>query len=102
MRRAVTTEPNEALPIERGQVTRSEFALQVLERRGLRAERGLADLAHVRDMKVDEFTERREARDPGGGGVSPRPTWHSASTAQRRASSRRRKVSLTERPLRRT
>ncbi|MER8665117.1 hypothetical protein NKH34_28855 [Mesorhizobium sp. M1148] len=69
--------------------------LEHIEGRGLGAARGLAYIAHVVDMKVYQFAEGFEARYAGLVGVSPRSTWRSVSVAQRRASSRRRKVSLT-------
>ncbi|MBD3844453.1 hypothetical protein IED13_01985 [Bosea sp. SSUT16] len=102
LRCPVATEANEPLAIEGRHIALSELPLQQFKCGRLGSQRSLADVAHVVDMKIDEFPNvfRRAMRDSFG--ASPRSTWRSASMAQRRASSRRRKVSLTQRPLRRT
>jgi hypothetical protein len=82
LRRAVVAEANEALTVERHHVALAELPLQHLESCCFGAQRSLADVAHVVDMKVDEVSEgfRRAMRDLFG--VSSRSIWRSASMAQ--------------------
>ena len=64
---AIATETNEPFAIESRHIALSKFPLQHGECRGLGAERGLAYIAHVVDMKVDEFAEGFQARHTGLG-----------------------------------
>lgn len=51
------------LAIESSHIALSKLPLQHIRRRSFRAERGLAHIAHVVDMKVNEFAEGPEARN---------------------------------------
>jgi hypothetical protein len=84
----VATKTNDPFAINGCDVALPQMSLEHIEGRGLGAARGLAYIAHVVDMKVDEFADSFHPRYTG-------PTCRSVSVAQRRASSRRRKVSLT-------
>lgn len=63
LRRPVPAEANEALAVERPHIAFAKLPLQHLEDCGLGAQRSLADVAHVVDMKVDEVPECFQARD---------------------------------------
>jgi hypothetical protein len=54
---SVTTKANEPFAIESRDVALAEMSLEHSEGRGLGAARGLAYIAHVVDMEVDEFAE---------------------------------------------
>jgi hypothetical protein len=64
---AIAAETNEPLAIESRHIARAKMSSQHVECRGLGAERGLAYIAHVVDMKVDEFAEGLQARYTGLG-----------------------------------
>jgi hypothetical protein len=91
----VTAETNEPLAIESRDVALAEMSLEQSEGRGLGAARGLAYIAHVVDMKVDEFAEGFQARCSRLCRCLTAIDLALGFVAQRRASSRRRKVSLT-------
>ncbi|MER9938598.1 hypothetical protein [Mesorhizobium sp. M0088] len=76
----VTAETNEPFAIESRDVALAEMSLEHSKGRGLGAARGLAYIAHVVDMKVDEFAEGFQARCRDFVGVSPRSTWRSISS----------------------
>ena len=59
----VTIEANEPLAIEGRHIALAELPLQQFQRGGLGAQRSLADVAHVVDMKVNEFPECCQPRD---------------------------------------
>ncbi len=61
----IAAETNEPLAIESRHIALAKMSSQHVECRGLGAERGLAYIAHVVDMKVDEFAEALEARYAG-------------------------------------
>ncbi|MGX5847786.1 hypothetical protein ACWGTO_12010 [Mesorhizobium sp. PL10] len=64
---SITTKANEPFAIEGGDAARPKTPLQHIEGCGLGPARGLAYIAHVVDMKVDEFAERFQARHTGLG-----------------------------------
>ena len=57
LRGANTAKLNEVLPIKRVHVELPKFPLQHEQRCSLGAERGLAHLSHIVDMKINEVTE---------------------------------------------
>ena len=63
----VATKTNESFAIESRDVALPQMSLEHIEGCGLGAARGLAYIAHVVDMKVDEFAESFQARDTGLG-----------------------------------
>ncbi|ESY62408.1 hypothetical protein X742_33135 [Mesorhizobium sp. LNHC232B00] len=64
---SITTKPNEPFAIEGRDVALPQMSLEHIEDCGLRAARGLAYIAHVADMKVDELAEGFQARYTGLG-----------------------------------
>jgi hypothetical protein len=54
---SISTEANEPFAVECRNVAFAKMPLQQIEGCGLGAARGLAYIAHVVDMKVDEFAE---------------------------------------------
>jgi len=60
-RRALTSELHDPLAVELGRLQLAEFALEHGQGRVRRAAGRLADLAHVRDVKVDEVFDRGDA-----------------------------------------
>src|SRR5437764_166031 len=58
----VTTKTNEPFAIKGCDVALAQVFLEHIEGCGLGAARGLAYIAHVVDMKVDEFAEGFQAR----------------------------------------
>src|SRR5438445_13567898 len=63
----VATKADEPFAIEGRDVALPQMSLEHIEGCGLGAARGLAYIAHVVDMKVDEFAERFQARYAGLG-----------------------------------
>ncbi len=63
----VAPKTNEPFAIESREVALPQMSLEHIEGRGLGAARGLAYIAHVVDMKVDEFTESFQAGYTGLG-----------------------------------
>lgn len=61
----VTTKTNEPFAIEGRDAALPQMSLEHIQRCGLGAARGLAYIAHVIDMKVDEFAESLKARYAG-------------------------------------
>lgn len=62
---SITAKSNEPFAIESRDTALPEMPLEHIEGCGLGAARGLAYIAHVVDMKVDEFAERFQARYTG-------------------------------------
>ncbi|WP_292167331.1 hypothetical protein [Mesorhizobium sp.] len=60
---AFAAKADHLLAIESNHVALSELPLQHIKRRSLGAERRLAHIAHIVDMKVNEFAEGLEARN---------------------------------------
>lgn len=75
LRGPVTAKTNEPFAIDSRDVAFFQMSLEHIEGGSLGAAGGLAYIAHVVDMEVDEFAEvlRRATQDLVG--VSPRSTW---------------------------
>ncbi|WP_244748181.1 hypothetical protein [Mesorhizobium sp. 131-3-5] len=63
----ISTKANEPFAIESRYVALPQMSLEHIEGGGLGSARGLAYIAHVVDMKVDEFAEGFQARYAGLG-----------------------------------
>ena len=59
---SLTTEMDEPFAIESRDLAFAQVSFEHIEGGGLRAARGLAYIAHVVDMEVDEFAESFKAR----------------------------------------